>query len=119
MLDDYSEVVKQHQAFVAEESERVVGILVLIIKNDGILMDNVAVLPEYQGKGLGLQLIQFAEAHAFEQGYKNLDIYTHELMTENIKMYKWFGYLETERLTEKVYQRVYVFVTFLLYHRNS
>ena len=74
MLDDYAKVAEQHQAFVAEESGRVVGVLVLILKNDGILMDNVAVLPEYQGQGLGHQLIQFAEAHAFEQGYKNLDI---------------------------------------------
>jgi len=108
MLDDYSEVVEQHQAFVAEESGRVVGVLVLILKNDGILMDNVAVHPKYQGQGLGHRLIQFAEKRAFKQGYKNLDIYTHELMTENIEMYKRLGYLETERCTEKGYRRVYM-----------
>jgi len=108
MLDDYAKLVEQHQAFVAEESGRVVGVLVLILKNDGILMDNVAGLPEYQGQGLGHQLIQFAEAHAFERGYKNLDIYTHELMTENIEMYRRLGYFETERRTEKGYRRVYM-----------
>ncbi len=108
MLDDYSEMVEQHQAFVAEESGRVIGILVLILKNDGILMDNVAVLPKYKGKGLGHQLIQFAETQAFEQGFKNLYIYTHELMTENIEMYKRLGYVETKRCTEKGYRRVYM-----------
>jgi N-acetylglutamate synthase-like GNAT family acetyltransferase len=108
MLDDYSEMVEQHQAFVAEESGRVIGILVLILKNDGILMDNVAVLPKYQGKGLGHQLVQFAETQAFERGFKSLYVYTHELMTENIEMYKRLGYVETKRCTEKGYRRVYM-----------
>ncbi len=108
MLDDYSKVVEQHQAFVAEESERVIGVLVLIRKKGGILMDNVAVLPKYQGKGLGHRLIQLAETHALEQGFKYLDMYTHELMTENIEMYKCLGYVETKRCIEKGYRRVYM-----------
>ncbi len=108
MLDDYSKVVEQHQAFVAEESGRVIGVLVLIRKNGGILMDNVAVLPKYQGKGLGYRMIQLAEAQAFEQDFKYLDMYTHELMTENIEMYKRLGYVETKRCTEKGYRRVYM-----------
>jgi ribosomal protein S18 acetylase RimI-like enzyme len=108
MLDDYSKVVEQHQAFVAEESERVIGVLVLIRKKGGILMDNVAVLPKYQGKGLGHRLIQLAETHALEQGFKYLDMYTHELMTENIEMYKRLGYVETKRCIEKGYRRVYM-----------
>ena len=108
MLDDYSKVVEQHQAFVAEESGRVIGVLVLIRKKGGILMDNVAVLPKYQGKGLGHRLIQLAETHALEQGFKYLDMYTHELMTENIEMYKRLGYVETKRCIEKGYRRVYM-----------
>jgi len=108
MLDDYSKVVEQHQAFVAEESERVIGVLVLIRKKGEILMDNVAVLPKYQGKGLGHRLIQLAETHALEQGFKYLDMYTHELMTENIEMYKRLGYVETKRCIEKGYRRVYM-----------
>lgn len=108
MLDDYSRVVGQHQVFVAEESERVIGVLVLIKKKSGILMDNVAVLPEYQGQGLGHRLIRLAETRALEQGFQYLDMYTHELMTENIEMYKRFGYKETKRCVEKGYRRVYM-----------
>jgi ribosomal protein S18 acetylase RimI-like enzyme len=108
MLDDYSNMADQHQAFVAEESGRVIGILVLIRKKGGILMDNVAVLPKYQGKGLGYRLIQLAETQALEQGFKYLDMYTHELMTENIEMYQRLGYVETKRCIEKGYRRVYM-----------
>ena len=56
MLDDYAVVVRQHAAFVAEVEGRVVAILVLIQKPDGLLLDNIAVLPEFQGKRLGRRL---------------------------------------------------------------
>ncbi len=108
MLDDYSEVVRQHQAYVAEENEQIVGVLVLIRKDDGILLDNVAVHPRHQGKGLGGHLIELAESEARNQGYTHLDLYTHECMTENIENYKRLGYVETDRRTERGYQRVYM-----------
>ena len=108
MLDDYSEVIRQHQAYVAEENEQIVGVLVLIRKDDGILLDNVAVLPEHHGKGLGGRLVELAESEARDQGYTHLDLYTHKCMTENIENYKRLGYVETERRTERGYQRVYM-----------
>jgi ribosomal protein S18 acetylase RimI-like enzyme len=108
MLDDYSQVVEQHLVLVAEESERIIGVLVLMRIKNGILMDNVCVLPEYQGRGLGHRLIQLAETRALEQGFKYLDMYTHERMTENIEMYKRCGYAETKRCLEKGYRRVYM-----------
>jgi len=108
MLDDYSEVVQQHQAFVAEARGQIIGVLVLIRKNNGILLDNVAVHPEHQGKGLGRRLIELAESEPRNQGFAHLDLYTHERMTENIELYKRLGYIETERRIEKGYHRVYM-----------
>jgi len=108
MLDDYSDVVQKHQAFVAEAEGQIVGVLVLIRKDKGILLDNVAVHPEYQGTGLGRRLVALAESEARDQGFTHLDLYTHERMTENIEMYKSLGYIETERRFEKGYQRVYM-----------
>jgi ribosomal protein S18 acetylase RimI-like enzyme len=108
MLDDYAEIVQQHQAFVAEASGQIVGVLVLIRKDNGILLDNVAVHPEHQGKGFGRQLIELAESEARNQGFGHLELYTHERMTENIEMYRRLGYIETKRRNEKGYQRVYM-----------
>jgi ribosomal protein S18 acetylase RimI-like enzyme len=108
MLDDYSEVVRKHQAFVAELDGQVVGVLVLILQDDRILLDNVAVPPEYQGQGLGRKLVEFAESEARNQGFSHLDLYTHECMTENIEMYKRLGYVKTARRTVRGYQRVYM-----------
>lgn len=108
MLDDYSEVVRKHQAFVAELNGQVVGVLVLILQDDGILLDNFAVPPEYQGQGFGRKLVEFAESEARNQGFSHLDLYTHGCMAENIKMYKRLGYVNTERRTVRGYQRVYM-----------
>ncbi|MEE9559910.1 MAG: GNAT family N-acetyltransferase [Acidiferrobacterales bacterium] len=108
MLDDYSEVVRKHQAFVAELNGQVVGVLVLILQDEGILLDNFAVPPEYQGQGFGRKLVEFAESEARNQEFSHLDLYTHECMAENIKMYKRLGYVNTERRTVRGYQRVYM-----------
>ena len=108
MLVDYSEIVTMYQTFVAVMNERVVGILVLIPREQGLLLDNVAVRPEFQGRGIGGKLLKLAEAEARKQGLAQLDLYTHERMIENIKMYKYLGYVETKRCTEAGYQRVYL-----------
>ncbi len=36
------------------------------------------------------------------------NLYTHEGMTENIGLYEYLGYIETDRRTEKGYRRVYM-----------
>jgi ribosomal protein S18 acetylase RimI-like enzyme len=108
MLDDYDQVIRQQQVFVFEHEGQVAGVVVLIRKAGGILLDNVALDPSCQGKGLGRRLIAFAEAHARDQGFAYLDLYTHERMTENIDMYKHLGYVETERRSERGYERVYM-----------
>ena len=108
MVDDYANVIQQHSAFVVEENGEIVGVLVLIQTESGMLLDNVAVHPEHQGEGLGRRLLELAESETRNQGYAQLDLYTHECMTENIEMYKRIGYVETERKTEHGFNRVYM-----------
>ena len=108
MLDDYAQVVRDHRAWVIDDGGRVVGVLVLMDKEDGLLLDNVAVLPERQGEGIGRRLIEHAESEARRLGHRHLDLYTHERMTENIAMYGRIGYEEVERRTERGFPRVYM-----------
>ncbi len=108
MLDDYAAVIANHWVFVLSEAGAVIGALVLIRQADGLLLDNVAVHPDHQGRGFGRRLIGFAEAEARRRGYQALDLYTHELMTENIGMYRALGYQETGRRVEHGYPRVYM-----------
>jgi ribosomal protein S18 acetylase RimI-like enzyme len=108
MLDDYAEVIARHRVFVIDGKAGLSGVLVLKQEGGGLLLDNVAVHPDGQGAGLGRALIDFAEAEAARLGYPALDLYTHELMTENIALYRARGYVETERREESGYARVYM-----------
>ena len=108
MLDDYRQVVRDHRVFVVEDGGEIVGVLVLVDKEDGLLFDNIAVLPSRQGEGIGRRLMQHAESEAHRLGHAHLDLYTHEKMTENIAMYERIGYVEIERRTERGFPRVYM-----------
>ncbi len=108
MLDDYARVIEQPGVTVAEQDGKIVGVLVLIKTETRMLLDNVAVHPAQQGKGLGQRLIELAESETQTHGYKQLDLYTHQCMTENIEMYKAMGYVETERKSVRGYDHVYM-----------
>ena len=61
MLDDYTAVIQQHRVFILVDGTRIIGVLVLIKQDKSLLLDNVAVHPEYQGRGLGRELVALAE----------------------------------------------------------
>ena len=108
MLDDYEKVVRDHRVCVAVDGDKIVGVFVLIDESGGILLDNVAVSPDHQGRGIGKRLIEAAEQECRALGHACIDLYTHELMTENIAMYVRMGYKEVARREVKGYRRVYM-----------
>ncbi len=57
MLDDYSSVVRRHQAFVADDSGQIIGVLVLIPGSEEMLLDNVAVHPDHQRSRIRSQIV--------------------------------------------------------------
>jgi ribosomal protein S18 acetylase RimI-like enzyme len=108
MHDNYASMVKKGWVYVAEHEGAVRGILVLIPEGHVMLLDNVAVLPEAQGLGIGRLLLAFAERAAVNAGCHAIRLYTNEAMTENIALYTRIGYSETHRAEEKGLRRVYM-----------
>ena len=108
MLDDYPLRIAQNEVYIIKDAGEVVALLVLIITPDQYLLDNIAVRPDQQGRGLGKQLMAFAVQRAVEMGHDAIDLYTHEVMTENIAMYSKWGYVETQRINVKGYDRIYM-----------
>ena len=105
---DYAALVAGGDVFVLAEPE-VVGVLVLRPTDGGALMvENVAVDPDRQGAGLGPMLLEFAERQAAERDVRELRLYTHERMTENIELYERLGWAEYDRLIEHGFARVFM-----------
>lgn len=107
MLDDYAAHVRGHTAWVIESEGVVLGMIVLLPEEGHLLLDNVAVEPAHHGRGAGRALMAFAEQEARRRGYRELRLYTHEKMTENLVMYPMMGWQETGRGEQAGYQRVF------------
>jgi GNAT superfamily N-acetyltransferase len=107
MLDDYSAHIRNHAAWVAEIGGQVAGVLILIGEADHLLLDNVAVDPGHHGRGIGRALLNFADREAVRRGYKEIRLYTHEKMSENLAMYPVLGWVETGRREQSGYHRVF------------
>ena len=108
MLDDYAEMVADHSVWVMRDNGRVIALLVLIDKPEMMLLDNVAVHPDYQGLKLGKRFMAYAEEIGKEREYTAIQLYTHEHMIKNQQIYAKLGYVEFARIHEKGLNRVYM-----------
>jgi ribosomal protein S18 acetylase RimI-like enzyme len=104
---DYETVVADTEAWVVEDDGEVVGFLVLIAEEDGMLLDGIAVRPSHQGRGAGRALLMLADDRARAAGFDRIRLYTNELMVENQALYERIGYVETERIRDHGFARVF------------
>ncbi|MGI9424522.1 MAG: GNAT family N-acetyltransferase [Hyphomicrobiaceae bacterium] len=95
--------IRDHMVWVALAGDRIVGGLVLVIKEDQAVLANVAVDPIASGSGLGRALIDRAETETRQSGLNVLKLTTHAAIPENIGLYKHFGWRETGRKGNKVF----------------
>jgi GNAT superfamily N-acetyltransferase len=93
--------------WVAELDGRIVGFVVLVDAADHVLLENVAVDPRAQGRGVGARLLTLAEEETRRRGHDRIELYTNEAMTENLALYPRKGYVETRRGEEDGYRRVW------------
>jgi ribosomal protein S18 acetylase RimI-like enzyme len=108
MLDDYDALVADGSVSVLEADGQIAGALVLLPQEGYLLLDNVAVAPGFQGRGLGRALIAFAEDEGRRFGFDEVRLYTHVLMTENQALYTHLGFEETHRGEQDGYERVFM-----------
>ena len=94
---DYSLEIENYPTWVAESNGIIHGGLIMTFDNDEAKIANIAVDPESQGQGIGSALMHFAESKARENGFSELHLSTHELLKENIALYRHLGWEETGR----------------------
>ncbi len=108
MLEDYAALIRAGEVWVLAEGEGVFGVLVMRPAEDHLFVDNVAAAPGHQGRGLGRELVAFAEERAKREGLPEVRLYTNEKMHENLAVYGRLGFEESERKLDGGYRRVFM-----------
>jgi ribosomal protein S18 acetylase RimI-like enzyme len=108
MTADYDADVAAFRAVVIQVREELCGYMISWPEADGYFIENIGIDPRYQGQRLGRRLIEYAVSEARRCGLNALTLYTNEAMTENLAMYAHFGFIETHRISEIGFRRVYM-----------
>jgi GNAT superfamily N-acetyltransferase len=99
--------VGRSEAWLAGDDAVPVGLLVLVPTPGYLRLENVAVIPAQQGRGIGTRLLGFADERARDVSLPEVRPNTNAAMTENVTYYGRHGYTESHRAEEHGFSRVY------------
>lgn len=108
MDDDHAAHIAAGEQWVsdAEDGSGLAASIVLTDHDDHLHVDNVAVAPALQGRGLGRALLAFAEDEARRRGFSEVRLYTNAAMTDNLVFYPKLGFTEAARYEQRGFSRV-------------
>lgn len=92
MKTNYVEAIATHLVYVLEDGGVMCGVLELFSDEGYALIENIAVHPDHQGRGLGRMLLMHAENMARTLGHSEVRLYTNALFTSNLGFYDAHGY---------------------------
>jgi len=107
MVADFKQQISDGIVSVATHKHRLAGFIVFYIRTHHMHLENVAVLPEFTGQGIGKALILHVEQASRTAGKDSIELYTNEAMHENFGLYEHLGYREIERKEESGFKRVF------------
>jgi len=109
MRVDYEKAVLEHRFDLAVENGAILGLIETVPHPDHLWIDNVAVAPAAQGRGIGRMLLAFTEERAIAAGHPELRLVTNGAFESNIALYTRLGFavdrIEDFRNGKAVYMR--------------
>ncbi|HEU0081638.1 MAG TPA: GNAT family N-acetyltransferase [Bradyrhizobium sp.] len=97
MTADYDRAVIEHSIDLLEEQGTLMALIETVTEADHLLIENIAVRPDQQGRGLGDLLLRHAEQLALAQGFSETRLYTNAAFASNLAFYAKRGYEEYRR----------------------
>ena len=107
MIADFGAAQAAGDLYVACVNEDVAGFVVFFEREDHVHLENVAVSPAYQGRGIGGKLMDLVENETLKRGLRKIELYTNVKMTGNLTLYPALGYEEIGRWSEDGFDRVF------------
>ena len=104
---DFAALIDAGHVAVIKADGMLAAYVVSYPRGDHLQVENIAVAPSHQGRGLGRLMLAWAEQRACEAGRVAVELYTNAAMTENLTLYPQLGYRETMRGEEAGFSRVY------------
>ncbi len=92
MQADYERAVAEHTIDVLIVEGALAGLVETILRPDHLWIENVAVAPERQGRGLGRLLLNHAEDRAIQAGRPEIRLMTNQAFAANLELYAKRGY---------------------------
>lgn len=92
MAADYEAAVAKHRFDLLYVDGKLAALIETIPKEDHLLVENLAVAPAFQKRGLGRRLMAHAETVAAEAGLGLIRLYTNKQFAENVALYLRLGY---------------------------
>ena len=94
--------IARNVVIVAANGSNVLGAMILVDHSDHLHLANIAVHPDYGGRGIGKALLKEADEVAQNMGRPRLCLATHVDIPENVALYRHLGWTETHRTATKV-----------------
>ena len=92
MAADYAQALRDHRFDLLTLDGVLAALIETIAHADHLLIENVAVSPSFQRRGLGRMLMAHAEALAVASGLGEVRLYTNKRFAENQQLYGRLGY---------------------------
>jgi ribosomal protein S18 acetylase RimI-like enzyme len=92
MTADYDRAVRAHPIDLLFADGRLAALVEMIDEGDHWLIENLAVHPDFQGRGFGKRMLAHAEHRAAEADMVEMRLYTNQRFAENIRFYLAHGY---------------------------
>ena len=99
--------------FVAVSQGKVVGTLALVASGDAGHLRGMAVLPEWQGRGVASALLEAAEGEVRKQHLKRVTLHTTEPLARATRFYERHGFTRSGRVSDFFGMPLHEWVKFL------